>query len=285
AAPEPRGPVPQRSEGDRRRREPAAGRRCGAPVKAILAIAQNTFREAIRDRILYLLLVFALVMIAASRVVSVLTVGDEDKIIKDLGLATIGLFGVLTAIFVGVGLVFKEIERRTIYTIVTKPIHRHQFIFGKYLGLVLTLAVNTAVMTAGYYALLLARGSATPRLLIAVGMSFIEFLVVTAIAVFFSSFSTPILSGIFTLSAYVLGHLSWSLLLLRDRIGQGFGASLCEWLYRILPNLERFNVKAEVVHGLALPAPRLGWSVFYGLAWTSLILLAAALSFTRRDFQ
>lgn len=254
-------------------------------MKAVLAIAQNTFREAIRDRILYLLLVFALVMIAASRVVSVLTVGDQDKIIKDLGLATIGLFGVLTAIFVGVGLVFKEIERRTIYTIVTKPIHRHQFIVGKYLGLVLTLAVNTAVMTAGFYALLLVRGSATPRLLIAIGMSFVEFLVVTAIAVFFSSFSTPILSGIFTLSAYVLGHLSWSLLLLRDRIGEGFGATLCEWLYRLLPNLERFNVKAEVVHDLVLPASRVGWSAFYGVAWTSLILVAAALAFSRRDFQ
>jgi len=254
-------------------------------MRAILAIAHNTFREAIRDRILYLLLVFALVMIASSRVVSVLTVGDEDKIIKDLGLATIGLFGVLTAIFVGVGLVFKEIERRTIYTIVTKPIHRHQFIVGKYLGLVLTLAVNTAVMTGGYYALLFMRGTATPRLLLAIGMSFVEFLVVTAIAVFFSSFSTPILSGIFTLSAYVLGHLSWSLLLLRDRIGEGFGASLCVWLYRILPNLERFNVKAEVVHGLVLPASQLGWSTVYGLAWTSLILVAAALAFTRRDFQ
>jgi len=254
-------------------------------MRAILAIAQNTFREAIRDRILYLLLVFALVMIAASRVVSVLTVGDEDKIIKDLGLATIGLFGVLTAIFVGVGLVFKEIERRTIYTIVTKPIHRHQFIIGKYLGLVLTLAVNTAVMTAGYYGLLLARGSATPRLLLAIGMSFVEFLVVTAIAIFFSSFSTPILSGIFTLSAYVLGHLSWSLLLLRDRIGEGFGGRVCEILYRLLPNLERFNVKAEVVHDLALPASRLGWAAVYGLGWTVLILVAAALSFTRRDFQ
>jgi len=254
-------------------------------MKAVLAIALNTFREAVRDRVLYLLLVFALLMIASSRVVGVLTVGDQDKIIKDVGLSAIGLFGVLTAIFVGVGLVFKEIERRTIYTIVTKPIHRHQFIFGKYLGLVLTLAVNTAVMTAGYYALLLSRGAASPRLLIAIGLSFVEFLVVTAMAIFFSSFSTPILSGIFTLSAYVLGHLSWSLLLLRDRLGGGFGAGLCEWLFRLIPNLERFNVKAEVVHGLALPASQVAWSTVYGLGWTALILVGAALVFTRRDFQ
>jgi len=254
-------------------------------MKAVVAIALNTFREAIRDRILYLLLVFALLMIASSRVVGILTVGDQDKIIKDVGLAAIGLFGVLTAIFVGVGLVFKEIERRTIYTIVTKPIHRHQFIFGKYLGLVLTLLVNTGIMTAGYYALLIARGAASSRLLIAVGLSFVEFLVVTAIAIFFSSFSTPILSGIFTLSSYVLGHLSWSFLLLKERIGQGFGAGLCEILYRLLPNLERFNVKAEVVHGLDLPAARVIWGALYGLGWTSLILVASALVFSRRDFQ
>ena len=254
-------------------------------MRAILAIALNTFREAIRDRILYLLLVFALLMIASSRVIGMLTVGDQDKIIKDIGLAAIGLFGVLTAIFVGVGLVFKEIERRTIFTIVTKPIHRHQFILGKYLGLVLTLLVNTGVMTAGFYALLALRGAASGRLLIAVGLSFVEFLVVTAIAVFFSSFSTPILSGIFTLSAFVLGHLSWSLLLLRDRIGTGLGAFVCELLYRVIPNLERFNVKAEVVHGLDLPCARVAWGALYGAGWSALILAAAALIFTRRDFQ
>src|SRR4029450_7537202 len=169
SAPEPRGPLPERGQGGGPARARDGRGDGGTAMRAILAIAQNTFREAIRDRILYLLLVFALLMIAASRVVSVLTVGDEDKTINDLGLAAIGLFGVLTAIFVGIGLVFKEIDRRTIYTIVTKPIHRHQFIIGKYLGLVLTLAVNTAIMTAGYYALLLVRGAASPRLLLAIG--------------------------------------------------------------------------------------------------------------------
>ncbi len=254
-------------------------------MKAILAIALNTFREAIRDRILYLLLVFALLMIASARIVGMLTVGDQDKIIKDVGLSAIGLFGVLTAIFVGVGLVFKEIERRTIYTIVTKPIHRHQFIVGKYLGLVLTLAVNMAVMTAGYYGLLLARGAASPRLLAAIGLEFVELLVMTAVALFFSSFSTPILSGIFTLSTWVLGHLSWSLMLLRSRVGGGFGAALCEALYRVIPNLERFNIKPEVVHGVALPAGRVAWAAVYGVGWAGLILVGTALVFSRRDFQ
>lgn len=254
-------------------------------MRAIRAIALNTFREAIRDRILYLLLVFALVMIASARVVGVLTVGDPDKIIKDIGLSAIGMFSILAAIFVGVGLVYKEIERRTIYTLITKPIHRWEFIVGKYLGLVLTLGVNMAVMTAGFYGLLLLRGEASGRLLIAIGLMFVELLVVTALAVFFSALSTPILSGIFTLSGYVMGHLSWSFVLLRDRIGGGFGSVLCEICYRALPNLERFNVKPEVVHGLPLDEGRVLWAVVYGLAWSALVLVAAAIAFSRRDFQ
>jgi len=254
-------------------------------VNAIFAIAINTFREAIRDRILYLLLVFALLLIFSSRIVGVLTVGDENKIVKDFGLSSIDAFGVMTAIFVGVGLVFKEIERRTIYTIVTRPIHRSQFIFGKYAGLVLTLAVNTSIMTAGYFGLLLARGAADPRLLIAVGLAFIQFMLVTAIAIFFSSFSTPILSGIFTLSLYVLGQLSWSFLLLRDRIGGGLAGALCEVLYHVVPNLWRLNVKSEVVNGLPLPGGLGAWSALYGLGWCAFILFGAALVFGRRDFQ
>jgi ABC-type transport system involved in multi-copper enzyme maturation permease subunit len=254
-------------------------------MKAVLAIAVNTFREAVRDRILYLLLVFALLMILASRIVGVLTVGDEDKIIKDFGLSAIEVFGVMTAIFVGVGLVFKEIERRTIYAIVTRPIHRHQFIFGKYLGLALTLLVNTSIMTAGFYGLLLVRGVAEPRLLIAIGLIFVELLMVTAIAIFFSSFSTPILSGIFTLSTYVLGQLSWSFDLLKNRLGSGVGAGICGVLYHVVPNLWRLNVKSEVVHGLPLPDGLASSSAVYGLAWTAVILFGAALAFERRDFQ
>src|SRR5688572_10435954 len=124
----------------------------------VAAIAANTFREAIRDRILYLLLAFAILMIVSSRVLSLLTVGAEEKIVKDVGLASLSLFGVATAIFVGVGLVFKEIEKRTVYTLISKPISRSQFILGKYLGLVMVLAVNLSIMTAVFYLLLMLKG-------------------------------------------------------------------------------------------------------------------------------
>ncbi|MBI4392098.1 MAG: ABC transporter permease, partial [candidate division NC10 bacterium] len=147
-------------------------------------IAFNTFREAIRDRILYSLLIFALAMIGGSVLLSTLSVGGEVKIIKDLGLAAIGLVGTLIAIFIGVGLVYKEIERRTLYTIITKPIRRAEFVLGKFLGLALTLAVNVAIMAAGLLVLASAMEARLAwELLLPVALTFLKLLVVTAIAV------------------------------------------------------------------------------------------------------
>ncbi|MEE9217921.1 MAG: ABC transporter permease subunit [Acidobacteriota bacterium] len=249
-----------------------------------LAIAANTFREAIRDRVLYLLLGFALLMIGSSIFLSLLTVGSREKIIIDLGLSAISLFGVLSAIFLGVGLVFKEIDKRTIYTIVTKPVGRAQFILGKYLGLVLTLSVNLVVMTLGFYALLLYEGAAHARLLPAIGLTLLELLVVTALALLFSSFSTPILSALFTLGAYLAGQLSWSLRLLQDRLDPGIGRAVCEFFYWVLPNLWRFNIRAEVTHAVPVPLAEVGLTAVYGLAYAALLVFIACLSFERRDF-
>jgi ABC-2 type transport system permease protein len=254
-------------------------------VSRIWAIASNTFREAIRDRILYLLLVFALAFIAFAQILSLLTVGSEEKVIKDLGLASISLFGVLTSIFIGVSLVSKEIDRRTIYTIVAKPIHRYQFVLGKYCGLVLTLAVNTVVMTGWFYLILLAKGFADPRLLLAVYMIFLELLLITAVAIFFSSFSTPILSTLFALSVYLVGHLTWSLQLLQDRLAGAAGKWICRALYLGLPNLEIFNIKGEVVHHLAVSGSLLLYATLYLAGYGSVVLSAACLIFQRKDFS
>jgi ABC-2 type transport system permease protein len=253
-------------------------------VKGIWAIASNTFREAIRDRILYLLLVFALLLMGLSQVLSLLTVGGEEKIIKDLGLASISLFGVLTAIFIGVALVSKEIERRTIYTIVSKPIHRHEFLLGKYLGLALTLFVNTSVMTLWFYLILLLKGFADARLLLAILLIFLELLLVTAFAILFSSFSTPILSTLFSLALYLVGHLTWSLALLEERVGPSARA-LCRVLSWTLPNLEIFDIKGEVVHGAPVSAQIVLWAVVYLLGYGGAVLSVACLVLSRRDFN
>ncbi len=178
-------------------------------TKKIWAIILNTFREAVRDRVLYAIVFFAVVILLISTIMDVITIGQRAKIIIDMGLASISIFGALIAIFVGIGLVYKEIEKRTIYTIVSKPVARWQFLLGKYFGLVLTLAVQVAAMSAIFFIIVASEmGRVPPLLYLAVGMTFLELMVVCAVAIFFSSFSTPILSGMYTLGVYLIGHLT-----------------------------------------------------------------------------
>jgi len=249
------------------------------------AIAGITFKEAKRDRILYLLFFFAAVGIVASRVLAVLTVGDRIKIIKDVGLASISIFGVLMAILIGTGLVYKEIDKKTIYTLLAKPLHRAEFILGKFLGLVLTLFVLTAAMTAIFLAIVYAHTlKVETGLLVAVVYIFIELVLITAVAILFSSFSTPILSSLFALGFYLIGHLSWGLELILKKMQPGPGRSLVRALFLILPDLENFNFRTEVVHGLPIPPGIPLSAFFYGVCYTAFILGLAVLIFRRRDF-
>lgn len=249
------------------------------------AIAGITFKEAKRDRVLYLLFFFAALGILASRVLAILTVGDRTKIIKDVGLASIAVFGVLMAILIGTGLVYKEIDKKTIFTLLAKPLHRAEFILGKFLGLVLTLFVMTAAMTAIFLAIVFAHTlKLEGGLLVAVAYIFLELVLITAVAVLFSSFSTPILSSLFALAFYLIGHLSWGLELILKKMAPGLGRTLVRVLYTVLPDLENFNFKTEVVHGLPIPPGIYLSSLFYGLCYTVFILALAILVFRRRDF-
>jgi len=249
------------------------------------AIAGITFKEAKRDRILYLLFFFAAVGIVASRVLAVLTVGDRIKIIKDVGLASISIFGVLMAILIGTGLVYKEIDKKTIYTLLAKPLHRAEFILGKFLGLVLTLLVMTAAMTVIFLAIVYAHTlKIETGLLVAVVYIFLELVLITAVAILFSSFSTPILSSLFALGFYLIGHLSWGLELILKKMPPGTGRSLVRALSMVLPDLENFNFKTEVVHGLPIPPGIYFSAFFYGACYTAFILGLAVLIFRRRDF-
>jgi len=251
----------------------------------ISAIALNTFREAIRHRILYLLLIFAVAMISFAQILSLLTVGSEEKIIKDFGLASIDVFGVLTAVFIGIGLVSREIEKRTVYTLLAKPIHRFEFVLGKYAGLSLTLLVNTTVMTAWFFLVLLIKGMFDARLGVAVLLLFFQFLLITALAVLFSCLSTPILASVMTLALYVIGHLLWSLDLLSARLSTETGKILCRALYYVLPNLGNFDIKGEVVHGLTVAPRRLLWATLYLLLYGSAVLWTACAVFERKELQ
>ncbi|MBZ5639009.1 MAG: ABC transporter permease [Acidobacteriia bacterium] len=253
-------------------------------LDAIFAIAVNTFREGIRDRILYLLLAFALLLIAASRFLSLLTVGDESKIIKDLGLSAISVFGLLTSMFVGVSLVFKEIERRTVYTLLAKPVSRWQFVAGKYAGLLAVLAMNVLLMSAVLAAILLFRGESPVPLLPAELLILVELAIVTAFAILFSSFTNPILSAVGTAAVYVTGHLSWSFDLLSRRLPPGAGRTLCDLLHAVLPNLDRLDLKTAAVHALPIPPGEPLWGALYGAGYIVAVLILAAWLFSRRDF-
>jgi ABC-type transport system involved in multi-copper enzyme maturation permease subunit len=250
----------------------------------IRAIAINTFREAVRDKVLYSLLFFALGLIVASVALNRLAIGQQAKIITDLGLASISIFGTLIAIFVGIGLVSKEIERRTILTIVSKPVGRGRFILGKYLGLLLTIAVEVAIMGACFLAMIgvYTEGIAGP-VCQAMWLIFAELAVITAVALLFSAFSTPFLSGLFTLGVWVIGHLTADLKAFGEKVG-GLTQWFTEALYLLLPNLRNFNVKDLVVHGVSVPTELITLSTIYGVVYVGLLLAAATLIFQRRDF-
>ena len=254
-------------------------------IRAVLAIARNTFKEAVRDRVLYLFLVFALLVIGVSRFLSLLTVGDEAKIVKDLGLSAISIFGLMTAVFVGVSLVFKEIEKRTVLTLLANPVSRWQFVTGKYLGLLAVLGMNVLLMTAALFAILAFRGESFWGLLPAVFLVFVQLALVTAFAILFSTYTNPMLAAIGTAAVWVAGHLSWSFDLLRDRMHGAAGRALCDVLHVVVPNLDRLDVKARAVHELPIPAGYVGVGAAYGLGYAALVVLLACLVFERREFQ
>jgi len=251
----------------------------------VKVIALNTFKEAVRDRILYLLLFFAAVSILFSRVLALLTVGDRAKIIKDVGLASISLFGALMAVLIGTGLVYKEIEKRTIFTLISKPIRRHEFLLGKFFGLLLTLLVMLAAMSLIFVALVFVETRAVEwRLFAAIFLVFFELALITAVAVLFSCFSTPILSSLFTISFYLIGHFSWSLDLLIKKARAGAAKASLRVLSAVLPNLENFNVRTEAVQGLPFPPGLFLYAPAYGIAYAAFVLVLAVLVFRRRDF-
>jgi ABC-type transport system involved in multi-copper enzyme maturation permease subunit len=253
-------------------------------MNIILTIALNTFKEVLRDKVFYNLFVFALLMIGSALLLGTLTIGEQSKIIKDIGLASIDLFGVLIAIFIGVGLISKEIDKRTIYTIIAKPVHRYQFLVGRYTGLLFTMWVNTAVMFSAFCLILIVAGTSPDIGLIkAVGLMTVAQLIVLSAAMLFSTFTTPTLSGIFTLAVYVIGELTPDLKTLSEKLS-GVSRELLSASYYLLPNLALFNVKGEAVHGVPITAGYLLTAIGYGVSYAAVVLLLSCFMFQRRDF-
>jgi Cu-processing system permease protein len=266
----------------------AAGARSSTAGR-VGAIARNTFREAVRDRVLYNLVLFVLLLTGGAVFLGELSAAQEEKIIVDMGLSAMLLFGVFIAIFVGVGLVYKEIERRTIYAIFSKPVGRGEFLLGKYLGLCLTLAVNVAVMGAGVsLALLYVRGGWHPLVIDiwpAVALLYVELMILVAVALLFSSFSSPALSALLTFFVFVIGHFSAELKNLSAAVGGGAARFVFAAVYYLLPNLSNYAYITAASHGQRPTAANFAAAVLYGLAYIAVLLAASTLVFKRRNFK
>jgi ABC-type transport system involved in multi-copper enzyme maturation permease subunit len=252
----------------------------------IVSIAANTFRETIRNKILYAILAFALVVIGLSYFLADLSVGELTRIIADVGLACIHFFGVIIAVFIGITLVNQEMDRRTIFLILSKPVRRWEFVVGKVAGLSATLFLITLVM-AGVLFLIHAAYGGRPEagIFVASAGIFMELVLLTCLASLFSTFTTPVLSAIFTLAMFLVGHVSKDLLFFGGRSQLPAVRWLSEGIFYGLPNLENFNWKNEVVYGKVRSAMLLLDAGGYLLLYGGAVMLLACLLFARKDFK
>ena len=258
-------------------------------ARRIAAIVLNTFRESVRDRVLYNLVLFVLVLVGAAIFVSDLSIAVETKFTAELGLSAMLIFGALIAIFIGVGLVYKEIDRRTIYNLLSKPVHRYEFIIGKYLGLCLTLLLNSAVMLlATELAILYVNGGwvGIHKSVLGAGfLIYLELTLIVAVALMFSSFTTPMLAALFSFAVYVIGHLSADLLSAAAISNSTPTRAVLTTLYYILPNLSNFGYITEASYGRTLSIRAATSATVYAVVYVSVLLSAAILLFQKRSFK
>lgn len=253
-------------------------------MRVVRAIAWNTFVEALRDKVLYLLLFFGIFLFGASRLLAPLALGETRRITLDVGLAAISAFGCLIAIFVGHQLIFREVERKTLYFLFSRPIRRAQFVWGKFLGLYAILALCVAVMGTMLVVVLLAGGHALGvGLFQALLLVLLEMAVLSAIAILVASFTTPILAGLFTLAAYVIGHGSGDLTDLLARTENPVAASLVEALRFLLPRLDLYGEMLPVLGGAGWTASQLGLALSYGIVYATACLILAGVVLARRE--
>jgi ABC-type transport system involved in multi-copper enzyme maturation permease subunit len=256
-------------------------------ISRLTAITLNTFREAVRDRVLYNLILFVLLLVASAPLFGQISIGMERLILVNVGLSSISLFGVIIAIFIGIGLVSKEIEKKTLYTILSRPVRRWEFIVGKYMGLIMTLVVNTALMTAGFYiALAITNGlhKSDSLLLVAIYFTMLQFLIVTALTVLFSTFSSPIFSAIFAFALFVIGTFAEDLKNFAT-ISKGAAKLLATAAAYLMPNFASLNVIAQTAHDQGIGGRLILFNTLYAMLYSATAVLAAVLIFERRNLK
>lgn len=267
-------------------------------MNKIIAVALNTFLETRRDKILYSFFIFAIIMILSSLVFSTLSAEQYPKIVKDFGLTAISLFSILISIFLGTGLVYKEIEKKTVYNIFSKPIERYQFLTGKYLGIAITILVIMLLMSLIFLGIVLLiqlpnksfieyhyGGLYFNELLVALFFEYLECLVVIGIAILFSCFTSPVLALLFTFLIFAIGRFSSDIKLFANEINNNVVSIISDVLYYTIPNLEKFNIRSEAVYGGNLSLELILNTTAYALIFSFILLLLSIVVFQRKEFK
>jgi len=254
-------------------------------LKPVFSIAKATFKEGTRNKIFYNILIFGLLIILSSIVLNKMTVGDETKIIKDLGLISISIFGFLTILFLGTNHIYQEFEEKIIYTVLVKPISRGQYLLGKYFGMLFIIAVEIfSMFILMIFLLFTIKGVIYWILLKGLYSIFLELSLLTGIALMFSTFMRPQLSIFTILAVYVIGHSTSELRILMVEKGSGLIGKMVEITYYILPNFDNFDIKAQVVHNLQLMPFQLTYATLYGVFYSTILLLVSTKIFIKREF-
>jgi ABC-type transport system involved in multi-copper enzyme maturation permease subunit len=252
-------------------------------------VALNTFREAVRDRVLYNLVFFALLMMAAAVAVGQISIGIEQTVIVSLGLSAISVIGLLISVFIGVALVSKEMDKRTLYALLAKPVRRWEFLLGKFAGLVLTLAVNMAAMALGLLLVMIYVKHSLERsdasVLVAVYFILLKLALIVALALLFSCFTTPLLAILFTVGLYIVGLYVQELRSLPAEVMSPAMSAFTKWLSYLLPNFENYNVMALAAHGQAVPGALVLQNTLYTVVYCMIVLTAAAAVFSRKNLK
>jgi Cu-processing system permease protein len=258
-------------------------------MKNIWVVATNTFREAVRDRVLYNLVFFALLMMGAAILVGQISIGIEESVIVSLGLTAISVIGIFIAVFIGVGLVSKEMDKRTLYALLAKPVERWQFLVGKFAGLVMTLTVNTAAMTVGLYlALSMVKHPLTRSdwyLVVAVYLILLKLALIVALAMLFSCFTSPFLAILFTVGLYITGLFAQELRAMKAVNLSAPAMKMFRGISYLLPNFKNFNVMAAVAHGRGVPGIIVLQNSAYAVLYGAMVLAAAAMIFSRKNLK
>jgi len=253
-------------------------------MKALKAIALNTFRETVRDKLLYSLVAFAVIVLGASLLAGSVSLGQDTRVVQDFGLMAILVFQLIISLFIGTQLVWREVEHKTIYMVLSKPVSRNTFYLGKFFGLCLTLLVTGLVM-GGLFLILVGYKTHTVQAvsIIAISYTILEAWLLTAVGLLFSAFTTPLASAVYTFCLALIGHSSATIWIISQKSGSII-KGLLEGIYYLLPNLEKFNYRNDVVFNLPPDGRQTALVALYFLGYTIALLLLGMAAFRRDEF-